>query len=359
MSLGLNIKKLRLERNMTQEDLADLLNTTVKSVSRWENEVTYPDITILPLLANIFETTVDDLLDVEKVKMDEYFAKLKKEANEYASKNELDKELELWKTEYNKFPNNEDICMNYARVMTIFNVMENKVVYNEELIKLLERIIDKSINHNYRSRAIRFLADLYSMLNDNAKADFYAKKLTDSYFFTYDVVRTHYLKGDEMLKAIQENTLEFISEISREAEHIIFNPLFSLEYRKSYLEKVMKLNEMLNGDDDYGYNVSYCIFTNITYARMITQTSNNKEEVYECFNKIKKAISYILNFKPHKSTSPLISTMNIEHIGSYAQVLLDLKNNIIKEMNLPEFNEYKETKEYLEVIELANLLKDK
>lgn len=357
MSLGLNIRKLRIERNMTQEDLAELLNTTVKSVSRWENEQTYPDILILPLLANIFETTVDELLDVVKIKMDEYYLKIRKKAEVFASNNELHKELELWKSEYNKFPNNEDICMNYARVMSIINVMENKVVYKEELVKLLERIIDKSTNHNYRSRAIRHLSELYIILGNDTKADLYAKKLTDSYFYTYDVVKTHYLKGEELLKAIQENTFEFISEISREAEHIINNPAFSLDFRKSYLEKVMKLNEILYEDDDYGYDVAYYIFTNIIYARMTIQTTNNQEKVFECFTKIKKGINYILNFQPHKSTSLLTSTMNINHIGSYAKVLLNLKNNIIDNLSLSEFDNYKDTEEYKELIKLVSLLK--
>ena len=55
MDLGNNIKSLRTKMKMTQEELAELLGTTSKSVSRWEQSLTYPDISLLPLIANIFE----------------------------------------------------------------------------------------------------------------------------------------------------------------------------------------------------------------------------------------------------------------------------------------------------------------
>lgn len=54
MNLGNNIKSLRTAKKMTQEELADLLGTTSKSVSRLEQSLTYPDISLLPFIANVF-----------------------------------------------------------------------------------------------------------------------------------------------------------------------------------------------------------------------------------------------------------------------------------------------------------------
>ncbi len=53
--LGNNIRKLRTQRHITQEQLAEELSVSPQSVSRWENGTTYPDITILQVLANYFE----------------------------------------------------------------------------------------------------------------------------------------------------------------------------------------------------------------------------------------------------------------------------------------------------------------
>lgn len=68
MKLGLNIKKYRLAKVMTQEELAEYTEVSSRAVSRWENGIVCPDISLLPILANIFEVTVDELLDVDVFK---------------------------------------------------------------------------------------------------------------------------------------------------------------------------------------------------------------------------------------------------------------------------------------------------
>ncbi|MBQ8370292.1 MAG: helix-turn-helix transcriptional regulator, partial [Clostridia bacterium] len=56
------IRSLRRAKNVTQEELADALNVTFQSVSRWETGQTYPDITLVPKIAAYFEVTTDELL---------------------------------------------------------------------------------------------------------------------------------------------------------------------------------------------------------------------------------------------------------------------------------------------------------
>ena len=60
---GKLICKLRKIKNMTQKDLANYLNVSDKAVSKWERGESYPEITIIPQLANILEITVDELLE--------------------------------------------------------------------------------------------------------------------------------------------------------------------------------------------------------------------------------------------------------------------------------------------------------
>ena len=61
LSIGKNIKKLRDERNITQQQLADALGVTYQAVSKWESGITLPDILILPSIANFFDITIDEL----------------------------------------------------------------------------------------------------------------------------------------------------------------------------------------------------------------------------------------------------------------------------------------------------------
>ena len=64
MELGKKIKQLRYKAGLTQEQLAEKLGIGAQSVSKWENAVAMPDITTLPLLAEIFGVSIDDLFDL-------------------------------------------------------------------------------------------------------------------------------------------------------------------------------------------------------------------------------------------------------------------------------------------------------
>lgn len=64
LTIGENIRTLRRAKDMTQEQLADKLGVTYQSVSRWENAQVYPDIELLPAIAEIFEISTDALLGV-------------------------------------------------------------------------------------------------------------------------------------------------------------------------------------------------------------------------------------------------------------------------------------------------------
>lgn len=59
--LGQNIRRLRLEQNMTQQALAERLSVAPQSVSKWETGLTLPDVTLLPAIAGCFRVTIDTL----------------------------------------------------------------------------------------------------------------------------------------------------------------------------------------------------------------------------------------------------------------------------------------------------------
>ena len=66
MNLGEKIYKLRKERNLSQEALAEFVGTTRQAISKWENNQGYPETEKLMLLSNVFEVSIDFLLKDEK-----------------------------------------------------------------------------------------------------------------------------------------------------------------------------------------------------------------------------------------------------------------------------------------------------
>ena len=87
MSLSANIKRFRLEKNLTQEQLAAKLGVSSQAVSKWETSETYPDGALLIPLANELEVSIDELFGNETVTMADISGKIMKlihntEANE-------------------------------------------------------------------------------------------------------------------------------------------------------------------------------------------------------------------------------------------------------------------------------------
>ncbi len=62
MTVGSKIKLLRTNKQITQEQLADVLNISGQAVSKWESDTSSPDISMLPSLADYFGITIDELL---------------------------------------------------------------------------------------------------------------------------------------------------------------------------------------------------------------------------------------------------------------------------------------------------------
>ena len=67
LMIGENIRAYRKKHDLTQEELAERLGVTYQSVSRWENGATYPDLELLPAIAQALSVTADELLGMPEV----------------------------------------------------------------------------------------------------------------------------------------------------------------------------------------------------------------------------------------------------------------------------------------------------
>ncbi len=67
LAIGENIRNFRKKNDLTQEALADRLGVTYQSISRWENGSTYPDLELIPAIAEVLAVTVDELLGMPQI----------------------------------------------------------------------------------------------------------------------------------------------------------------------------------------------------------------------------------------------------------------------------------------------------
>ena len=71
-----NLKRFRVAKNMTQEQAAEALGVSTQTVSRWECNVTLPDVTVLPRIAELYCVTIDDLYRATSVAYENYAQRL-------------------------------------------------------------------------------------------------------------------------------------------------------------------------------------------------------------------------------------------------------------------------------------------
>ncbi len=105
LRLGENIKKFRTQRELTQEQLAELLGVSAQAVSRWENGTTYPDITLLPTIASCFEISIDEIMGFDTACKEERIKATLKENRLLHSNGETRGSIALLRKNLTDFPN--------------------------------------------------------------------------------------------------------------------------------------------------------------------------------------------------------------------------------------------------------------
>ena len=109
MNIGETIKKLRKQKDMTQEQLAEYLNISPQAISRWEINSTLPDITLIPTLANIFDVSADVLLGIDITMKEKRIQEIVEQAIEYKKDDKVEKSIELLRKGLKIFPNSYKI----------------------------------------------------------------------------------------------------------------------------------------------------------------------------------------------------------------------------------------------------------
>ena len=79
LNLSENIRKNRRESNLSQETFAERLGVSFQTISKWERGECYPDIEMLPKIANFFGTTIDALMGADQNQEKEYVNALQEE----------------------------------------------------------------------------------------------------------------------------------------------------------------------------------------------------------------------------------------------------------------------------------------
>lgn len=168
--LSENLKKYRIMKNLTQEDVAEYLGITAQSVSKWERNECYPDIAFLPALANIFETSVDLLIGMDVIRAEETRYNIHKTAVEFQRNEDYVSAEKVYRDALLIYPNKPGMILGLGGVLALQGRAE-------EAVELMERGLPLSENEKQKATTRAALCFLYLKCGKREKANALAASL--------------------------------------------------------------------------------------------------------------------------------------------------------------------------------------
>lgn len=227
IKIGQFIAKCRKDKNLTQEQLAEKLGVSNKSISKWENGKCMPDLSLFHQLCKILDITINDLMSGEKVDNQEYVNKLETNIVNMVS--------DIKRKEHKKKVKTMIICSIFIVVLwiltAIYNCYEIDVKYDSRVM-----------NCNITENKLQFIIKGQSVLNTK-----YTSKRIDNktiYFFhstinLYNKRRSNWEYSQSMAnlldnKVVKFNSFNYIDINSKNIE---------VYYTNSSIKKIEKANK--------------------------------------------------------------------------------------------------------------------
>ena len=201
MTLSANIRAKRVNRNVTQEELAAALGVSNQAVSKWERGESYPDITLLPRMALYFETTLDELCGMEEYRGEERKRRLIEELGKLHSRDGAEALIPEWRKLYAEYPSDGYIAGQFANLLFSTNDKTTNAAA-EEAVGVLLQYISSHPEEPDRGNAVAALSRMYEIMGAAERGYAFALK-QPAFFASRDFLIQQFLRGDDLKRARQ------------------------------------------------------------------------------------------------------------------------------------------------------------
>ena len=282
LNVGMNIKRLRLAKGLTQEQLAELLTISTAAVSKWEAKNTYPDITMLFPLAEIFGVAVDELLGYDEAKAKADIDKILDEYQQLYVEGRFAEGKTLIVNARKKYPHDFRIMNKYMWDRaggSAGNDAETLLKNKEELSQICDCILEGCTQDNLRAEAINMKAKLLHAAGDTDAALDILSKLPAWYapimkeqLFGKDTAEYRYWN--------KKNCYGLMDVMSIKLARIVrFDPMLSVAEKIARIEPMAEAFAEMSKQKDLEF---FCIGEESIYAilaGMLTADNTSIEEV--------------------------------------------------------------------------------
>lgn len=354
INIGKKINLKRKEKEMTQEELANYMGVSKAAISKWESGQSYPDITLLPILATFFNISIDELIGYEPQMTDDdirklyinlskkfalaSFSEVYKECIEYAKKY-----YSCWKLQFYiglLLVNNAEISPNPMEI-----VIEAKEIFN--------RVAKECNDVKLGKQAIELQAFCYICTNEPIEAIELLEQIIDVHSATEVLLsRAYRLKGDDnKAKSILQGYMyqNIVGTIGACSDLIMLYK-DDLDKAEECYDKAMKMLDI------FGFKKNNPSYITLLLSKLQVEAINREKE--KVYNTLEQCISYYKNYDiglfPNRFfdlLDDLINSMDLK--GELPRDKSIIKNSIRNcIVNNPELEFIKEEEEYKNIIKM-------
>ena len=304
--IGARIRLLRRQNDVTQDMLADHLGVTPQAVSRWESGVCYPDMNSLPLIADYFSVTMDDLLCYtnarKEQKVEEYLA----ESERLLDRERLTEAMEVLRTALAEIPSSYRLQIEMAEVLSLYaeallekgdshQIREAVNAALDEAVSFCRHILSDCTDDELRDRTKKTLCDIYAhQMDNNAEALRIAEQL-HSMSYSQEIVKATILTGEVAFTQAQKNLILFADNIWWHLYNLACVPAisgdtYSREEKISILEKSVALFDLIFENTPYFYADRLAnAYRQLAMLHLASGKVADREKALECIEKMADA----------------------------------------------------------------------
>lgn len=239
LCIGEKLKYHRRRRGLTQEEVATHMGISFQAISKWERGEGYPDITMLPTLANYFNITVDELIGMEEIASQKVYDEMNHnwKENHYQGKHLAN--VKLMQEALKHYPDDALLLVQLSTSLERLDGTEAEKEANLRESVLLQEEILRGKDSEVRSATLYNICFAYEKLGEHEKAMMAARKLPNLYK-TQENALVSLVKGEEKHRV----ALCALTPLAYTISHHL-TALAETEGDPEYLEKIKKIHEIL------------------------------------------------------------------------------------------------------------------
>ncbi len=337
LTLGAKIRELRKRDKRTQESLSEAIGVTCQAVSRWESGYSYPDVELIPSIANYFGITIDELFGYENDREKRINSIIEK-VNSFNFKARSDDDwvdecVSILREGLIEFPQNERLMFALADTLSEAGWRRHKewLYYDEEGFiqhnydvhksnkywiessKICEYLIDNAKDNTIVTKSIKILVLLYRNFGETEKAIKYANKMPE-----LKNCRELLLVASSDGKEEAEYIGDFLLKVARQfAQQIVYGLItnkhnFESDMPIEKIKGAISLFYLICDDGNMGNYHADLIELYLYLSRVQWERGYHDDAFASLDESLKhaRALETISDGNVHKLTAPLVSFVN-------------------------------------------------